>query len=128
MDLNFKANTDWRLFTHELQSEESAAETLLWYHLLKSKKMGGCHFHRRYTINDYSVNFICLKLKLIIEITGDIDWSQSVVQQKREADLQKIGYFILKIADSKVINNLELVKEEIVDTIELLKENNKLRH
>ena len=51
-----------------------------------------------------------------------------MVQQKREADLQKMGYFILKIADSKVINNLELVKEEIVDTIELLKENNKLRH
>ena len=128
MDLNFNANRDWRLFAHELHADGKAAESLLWYHVLKAKKMGGYQFHRRYLINDSAVDFVSLKLSLIIEISSDLNRSQSSAEQIRDEDLRRLGYFVLKISDSEVINNLELVKEQIRDTINLLNENIQMRH
>ncbi|MEI7526253.1 MAG: DUF559 domain-containing protein [Mariniphaga sp.] len=128
MDLNFNANRDKNLFAHELHADGTAAESLLWYHVLKAKKMGGYQFHRRYLINDSTVDFICLKLSLIIEITGDLSREQLLAKHKRDEDLQQLGYFILNIADSEVVNDLENVKVEIRDAIELLRENLNLRH
>ena len=119
MDLNFNANRDWRLFAHELHTQQTTGESLLWYGALKSKKMGGYQFRRRYLVNDSKVDFICLKLNLIIEIISNKPESLSL-ETKRDEDLRRLGYMVLHFTESEVINQFGNVTEQIWDAIELL--------
>ena len=123
MDLQIDSNRSKKLFIRELQTEGTTGEALLWYHALKSRKIRGFQFHRRYLINDSTVDFICKKLNLIIEIKRGPQTTRSVTDQKWEHDFEKMGYKVLYFSESEVINQLEEVVGKISHHMELLEKN-----
>ena len=127
MDLNFNANRDLPLFNHEMQANGTMGESLLWYHGLKARKMGGYQFHRRYPVNDSTVDFISLKIKLIIEITISKP-DLITAEPKRDDDLRSLGYTVLNFTESEVIDQFENVIERIKDTMEQIKDRGKGIH
>ena len=54
----------------ELRNNSTLAEVLLW-NQLKARKMKSYQFMRQKPIGNYIVDFLCSKLKLVIEIDGE---------------------------------------------------------
>ena len=121
-------NRNLKLFAREMRSEGVEAESLLWYYALKSRKMNGYQFHRRYPVADSTVDFICLKLNLIIEIRGSTTVTKSTSDKKREEDLRRLGYMVLSFSDSEVVDKTDQVVKEIREAVEVPGENINLNH
>lgn len=123
MHHNPNANRDLRLFAHELRTEGITGEALLWYYALKAKKMNGYQFHRRHPVGDTIVDFFCHKLNLIIEIEGNSHLLNSESDRKRQHDLERFGYQLLRFSEEEVLHRIDEVVWTISNTIETLEKN-----
>ena len=54
----------------KLRKNGTKGEVILWQAVLRAKQFYGYQFNRQFCIDDYIVDFIARKLKLIIEIDG----------------------------------------------------------
>ena len=99
------------------------AEASLWKYILKSGKMEGVKFRRQRPILKYIVDFVCLELKLIIEIDGIIHDFEAVVKNDniRKMELENAGFTLIRFQDREVLGNLEGVAESIALIINDLK-------
>lgn len=91
-------------------------ETLLWSELrmLRDKKLA---FRRQVKIGPFTVDFLCRKAKLIVEVDGihhgeDPQWSHD---QERDAWLRSQGYKIVRYWNSDVHEDLDSVVEAIFE-------------
>ncbi len=123
MNPRINSSRDLKLFARELHARGTAGEAILWYTALKSKKMDGYQFHRRYPIGDSYVDFICLKLNLIIEIHSNSVAQIVLIDQKREEDLKKMGYTVLSFTEPVVIGQLDEVVTRINYTVKSIEKN-----
>ena len=100
------------------------AEACLWKYALRANKLG-VPFRRQRPIDRYIADFICLPLKLIIEVDGYSHLFEEVKQKdkRKENDLQALGYEVLRFSDSEVLNDMNNVIRVIEDKIETLKRN-----
>jgi len=128
MDHNLNAQRDRLLFLHELRTEGMTGGAILWYYGLKAKKMNGYQFHRRHPIGDSIVDFVCLKLDLIIEIKGSLPDSNFAIYRKRVDDFEKLGYTVMTLSESEVIENTDKSIDQIRITVENLEKKKKLPH
>jgi very-short-patch-repair endonuclease len=73
--------------------------------------MEGLKFRRQHPLGNYIVDFICLEMKLVIELDG----GQHTEPDKREYDrrrdvwLEKEGYRVLRFWDNQVLLNINEV-------------------
>ena len=102
-------NKKLKSFARELRKNGTPGEQILWTEVLRGKKFYGYQFNRQFPIKNYIVDFICRKLKLIIEIDG---YSHRFKYEKdilRDKNLNKLGYTVLRFAESDIINDLDNV-------------------
>lgn len=89
------------------------AERIIW-NAIRNRKLGP-KFRRQQIIASYIVDFVCLELKLIIEIDGG--FHDNIEQQKsdksRTESFQSLGYRVLRFKNEEVLNNLKSVIEKI---------------
>ncbi len=91
-------------YAKKLRQDGTIGEALLWRELLQGKNFYGLRFNRQYPINRYIVDFICRKLKLIIEVDGKYHQNIADDDIKRDKDLSALGYKVIRI-DEKDIRN-----------------------
>ncbi len=101
----------------ELRNNSTPGEILLWKKL-KGKQCYGFDFHRQKPILEYIVDFYCYKLKLIIEIDGYSHNFKAVEDERRDKELQKLGFTVLRFSEAEVRNNLEQVLNSLSVFIE----------
>jgi very-short-patch-repair endonuclease len=65
---NLPYNKNLNQFTRNLRKYRTKGEAILWRDVLKAKQINGYQFNRQFPIENYIVDFISKKLKLIIEI------------------------------------------------------------
>ena len=95
---------------------------MLWKFILKSKKTGYT-FNRQYPIDNYIVDFICRKLKLIIEIDGiSHEIKQTNNDYERQRKLESLGYHFIRYSEFDVVRNIEAVCKNIEFTINSIEE------
>ena len=95
---------------------------MLWKFILKSNKTGFT-FNRQYPIDNYIVDFICRKLKLIIEIDGNQHkLKPNNNDYERQKKLESLGYQFIRFSEFDVIRNLEAVSRNIEFTINSIDE------
>ena len=70
----------------ELRKSETEAERKFWFEVLKNKKLSDFKFTRQKPIGDFIVDFYCARLKLAIEIDGEIH----KFQKERDAERDNI--------------------------------------
>jgi len=100
-----------------LRKNSTLGEILLWDKLLKSRKMFGYQFLRQFAIDDYIVDFICRKLKLIIEVDGyshNFKYEQDIA---RDNKLKYLGYRTLRFSDEQIKIDILNVQREIEQVI-----------
>jgi very-short-patch-repair endonuclease len=109
-----------RPFAHELRQNMTKAEVCLWKYALKTGKMKGYSFKRQRPVLNFIVDFICLELKLIIEVDGYSHFLDEVIEKDRIKDitLKEAGYIMVRFTDTQVlkdITNVVLEIESIID-------------
>ena len=93
-----------------LRNNSTKAEIILWQHL-KGKKMLGLDFHRQKPIGNHIVDFICMKVRLAIEVDGYTHRFDEVVNKDKEkqACLESLGITGIRFRDEEVLNDISSV-------------------
>ena len=93
------------------------AERALWQ-LLNGKKLGYT-FRRQQIIGDYIADFVNLRYKLVIEVVGKYHFrgEQPVSDTVRTADLNRMGYTVVRFTDDEILGNSHRVACQIKDLI-----------
>jgi very-short-patch-repair endonuclease len=94
------------------------AEFKVWSFL--RKRQMEYYFRRQHQIDNYIVDFVCLKKKLIIEIDGgqhnDIDGIER--DNRRTEVLEQKGFKVIRFWNVDVLKNIEGVYEVILKNLE----------
>lgn len=96
----------------ELRREMTPAEQRLW-EALRGHRLQGVSFRRSHAIGKYIADFCSPKLKLIIELDGDPHRIRQESDAARAQFLEAPGYRVLRFWNSRVMEDLNRVLEEI---------------
>jgi len=88
-------------YARKLRSEMTPWERKLWYCFLKEYKV---KFQRQKPIEQYIVDFFCAKANLIVELDGGghFEPDQQVKDQVRAANIENLGYKIIRFTNREV--------------------------
>lgn len=92
-----------------LRKDGTKGEAILWKVVLRGKQFYGYQFNRQFCIDDYIVDFIARKLKLIIEIDGYSHRFKHNEDKLRDERLEELGYTVVRFSEKDVRNELENV-------------------
>ena len=97
----------------QMRKEPTESESALWRFL--STKQLGYRFRRQHIIDEYIVDFVCLKKRLIIEIDGKYHNAplQRELDEQRSLRLQDLGYTIIRFTNEQVTCDIENTLIEI---------------
>lgn len=98
-----KYNPKLKEVARQMRNNMTPSELLVWKFL--KDKYPEYLFYRQKSLSNFIVDFYCSKLKLIIEVDGDIHLKQ------REKDIERDDYFLqnfniktLRIGNDEVLN------------------------
>ncbi len=91
------------------------AERLLWNALCMLKEEQGLKFRRQQPLHPYIVDFACMKARLAIELDGFSHDARQDYDARREADIRKMGWTMMRFSNDEVLSNLEGVVVTIIE-------------
>jgi len=97
-----------------LRKRPTDAEQLLWSHL-RMKQMEGLKFRRQQPIDNYIVDFVCFKNRIIIEVDGGQHAAENNKDRERDTYLHGYGFKVLRFWNNDVLQNIKGVLEVIRD-------------
>jgi very-short-patch-repair endonuclease len=97
------------------------AEVFLWKFILKAS-FTGYKFRRQRPVLNYIADFMCLELKLIIEVDGYTHLSEQakVKDRIRQTILEQHGFKVIRFTNGDVLKSLGWVNDQIMQTIKEL--------
>ena len=95
-----------------LRRNQTEAEKVLWRQL-RAKQMLGYKFRRQFPIAPYIVDFVCLDLKLIIELDGSQHVEQAAADLTRTVFLNQCGFEVVRFWNNDVFEDFNGVLESI---------------
>ncbi len=101
----------------ELLEHPTHAEIMLWKYLKNNQT--GYKFRRQHVIGRYIVDFVCLPKKLIIEVDGKTHIKQQVNDAIRTADLNALGFRVIRFKNEDVFINVANVVADIKTELDL---------
>jgi very-short-patch-repair endonuclease len=110
-------NKDLKEFAREKRNDSTLGEIIIWKKLLSGKKLG-YQFNRQFAIDNYIVDFISRKLKLIIEIDGYSHQFKVDEDNVRDENLKKLGYTIMRFTEKDVRYSFENVTRCVINYVE----------
>jgi very-short-patch-repair endonuclease len=89
-----------------MRRNPTKAEFLLWKQL-KKFRLTGFVFRRQHPIDFYIADFYCHRLKLVIEVDGEIHLADPVREHddSRTGELERLGIKIIRFTNKEVISN-----------------------
>ncbi|MFN8416196.1 MAG: DUF559 domain-containing protein [Cytophagaceae bacterium] len=110
---NFKLKN----FARKHRNNSTKAEIKLWSGLLRGKQFHGLPFKRQRPIDWYIADFVCLPIKLIIEVDGiSHTWEGAQESDEiRTERLNELGFTVYRIDDSDVLNHLDKVYDRLTE-------------
>jgi len=115
MHSNSDYNKRLKEFAGENRNNATKAEACLWKYALRASQMRGYKFRRQRPIGNFIADFMCLELKLVIEVDG-ITHQEVDVQRKdkRKQDwLESKGYTVIRYQDDHVLKRMDSVKKHL---------------
>ena len=106
-------NKQLKHFAKDLRKFGTLGEALLWRDALKAKQFWPYQFNRQYPIGSYIVDFICRRLKLIIEIDGSSHIVKDNEDSEKQEFLQVNGFHVLRFPEMRVVYRIDEVIAEI---------------
>lgn len=101
----------------ELRKRTTIEEVMLW-EFLKARKLLGEKFRRQHGIGPYIADFYCPRIKLVIELDGDVHKNTVEYDTERNAYLKGVGCKVLRFSNELIQKEidrvLEFIRSEIV--------------
>ncbi|MEX2567185.1 MAG: endonuclease domain-containing protein [Cyclobacteriaceae bacterium] len=103
----------------KLRQSMTAPEKILW-EKLKNNSILNLKFRRQHPIYKYIVDFYCHRLRLVIEIDGEIHENTDAKEYdcNRTYELEELGLVILRFRNDEIFKNLIGVLRKIQFTCE----------
>lgn len=97
-----------------LRKNSTIHEKRLW-NLLKNRQFHNLRFKRQVPIDNYIVDFVCPKIKLVIEIDGGQhnEFDNIEYDKQRTEFLESKGYIVIRFWNIDIYKNINGVLEEI---------------
>ncbi len=94
-----------------MRHKPTPAELKLW-EILHNRKILGLHFRRQHPIDMFIADFYCHKLKLVIEVDGEVHQSddRKEYDSNRTAEMKRFGIEVLRFTNKQVLESLQGVK------------------
>ncbi|MHA7101113.1 endonuclease domain-containing protein [Roseivirga pacifica] len=92
-----------------LRNESTPGEAILWKHVLRAKQFFGLQFNRQFIIENYIVDFVCRKLKLVLELDGQYHDQITEKDESRDLRLKELGYTVIRIPEKLVMEDVNAV-------------------
>lgn len=91
-EMYFGAKSDLFKLAIEMRKNPTHAEKVLWKHL-KKLRLQGYTFRRQHPIDIFIADFYCHKIKLIIEVDGEVHYGDEAQEHDdgRTGELEKFG-------------------------------------
>jgi len=101
------------------RKEMTKAEVKIWNNLLRKKQCFGYRFLRQRPILNYIVDFMCVELKLIVEIDGYSHHFEEVYENdvERQKEIENLGYTFVRFTDDEVMSDFENVIRTLENSI-----------
>ena len=110
-----KGQTNQYILANKLQRKlrkaMTDAEKKLWQQL-RSKQFDGYKFRRQHPYGDFILDFVCLDVKLVIEVDGG-QHLESSRDQARDEVLGNAGLRVMRFWNNQVLNEMGSVVEAI---------------
>jgi very-short-patch-repair endonuclease len=92
----------------QLRQAETLCEELAW-NLLRDRKAFGLKFRRQQPLGGYIVDFYCHKLRLVVELDGEVHCQPSRMKSdaRRKARLKRLGCNVLCVPNGLVLQDPE---------------------
>ena len=102
-----------------LRKIPTKAEAILWEHLRKDQI--GYRFRRQHPLSKFIIDFYCHKLKLAIELDGEIHDQIDIKERdiEKEIILKNSNIELLRFRNDEIINSIHSVLSLIYETIEI---------
>ena len=112
-------------FAREQRKQANEFSHDVWQ-MLRAGRMLGEKFKREYPLDPYTLDFVCLELKLNIEVDGKDHLTEEGKKHdaQRDAFLKERGYSILRIAGFRVTQDPLGVRDEIAAMVRGLRDQN----
>jgi very-short-patch-repair endonuclease len=98
-----------------LRNSQTAAETLLWRQL-RNRRLGHWKFRRQHPIDRFTVDFVTLSGRPIVEIDGATHSSREELARDAERTLilESLGFHVMRVTNADIRENLDGVLETIL--------------
>lgn len=108
----------------QLRRDQTYCEKIVWMHL-RDRRLLGLKFRRQYSIDQFIIDFYSPKLKLAVEIDGDV---HDLPDQKdrdgaRQEYLETFGITFVRIKNEELLANPNMAFEKIAKRIKELEKN-----
>ncbi len=117
-----KYNPANKQFSQKLRANQTDTERILWSKL-RRKQIKGYLFTRQKPVGRYIVDFYCHKLKLVIEVDGDLHYlteKNKIKDRERDQYLNNLGITVYRINNIDVYKNLKEVMQGIWNLVRKL--------
>ena len=91
--------TELKARRRELRKNQTLAERIMWTHL-RNRQLLGFKFRRQYSVDSFVIDFYCPKLKLAIELDGNVHDlpEQKEYDKKRQMHIETYGISFIRIS------------------------------
>src|ERR1043165_5806560 len=98
----------------KLRSEMTTVESALWS-AISNKQLFKLKFRRQHPLNFFIADFYCHKLKLVIEVDGDIHDAadQKQYDSSRTEELNDFGIKVIRFTNDQLLNQADDVLTSI---------------
>ena len=100
--------TEQRSFARRLRRRATPAEEVAW-DLLRNRRLDGLRFRRQVPLLGYTVDFICIKRRLIVELDGVQHDHEQDYDAVRTQEIERHGFTVLRFANRQVLDDRDAV-------------------
>ncbi|MBD2746404.1 endonuclease domain-containing protein [Microvirga sp. BT688] len=105
-----------RQFARNLRKVPTSAEDVLWQ-ALRGRRFQGLKFRRQVPLLKYTVDFLCLERKLVVELDGKQHGWFAEYDARRTEEINGHGFELLRFTNHDVLNDLEFVLLKIAEAV-----------
>ena len=95
----------------KLRTHMADAENRLWQRL-RGRQLAGCKFRRLHPFLDYVLDFVCLEMRLIVEVDGG-QHQDCEPDRVRDRRLHAAGFRVVRFWNNQVLQETDAVVEAI---------------
>ncbi|WP_291823256.1 DUF559 domain-containing protein [Bosea sp. (in: a-proteobacteria)] len=100
--------TERQDFARKLRRQSTTPEDILWS-LLRAHRLDGLKFRRQVPLLGYTVDFLCLQRKLVIELDGVQHDAERDYDAARTQEIERHGFTVIRFRNETVMNDRDAV-------------------